>query len=102
MKKYVFFAVVLSLLFCAVSISYAYVPEPQSEGKYFQGKGTKASETYETTAGMPVYDYGKGIQWGPLHLKPDVEYSYRWTDNVFYEQTNAKSDYFLVYVFWIE
>lgn len=75
------------------SMAYGYVPEPQSQGKYFTSKGTKASETYEATAGMPTYDYGKGIQWGPLHLSPTVDYSYNWTDNVFYEDGSEKSDY---------
>lgn len=75
------------------SVSYAYVPQPQSEGKYFSGKGTKSSEQYENRAGMPIYDYGRGIQWGPVHLKPNAEYSYRWTDNVFYDDTAEKSDY---------
>jgi len=89
--KYTFF-VVLSLLLSTCT-SHAFVPEPESAGKFFPGKGTTASETYESSAGMPVYDYGKGIQWGPLHLKPELDYSYRWQDNIFYEETDEKSDY---------
>ena len=84
-------SVVVSLL--VASHCYAYVPEPQSEGKFFPSKGTMASEEYESKAGMPVYDYGKGIQWGPVHLKPELDYRYRWDDNVFYDEANPKSDY---------
>ena len=86
-------ASLFGFIFLCSTVAYAYIPEPQSEGKYFSGKGTKASEQYEATAGMPTYDYGKGIQWGPLHLKPNAEYSYRWTDNVFYDAHDPKSDY---------
>jgi hypothetical protein len=92
-KSRVFLTTGLSFFGFIAAVCYAAVPEPQSEGKYFTARGTKASETYEPTAGMPVYDYGKGIQWGPLHLKPDAEYTYSWTDNVFYDQTDGKSDY---------
>ncbi len=73
-------------------VSYAYVPEPKSAGKYFSGKGTKASEQYEATAGMPTYDYGKGIQWGSVHIKPSFDYRLRWDDNVFFEESNEKND----------
>ena len=93
MKKIVSFLGVFGFIFLSSAASYAYVPEPQSEGKYFSGKGTKSSEQYEANAGMPVYDYGKGIQWGPLHLKPNAEYNYRWADNVFYDAHDPKSDY---------
>ena len=93
MKKIASFLGVAGFLLLASAVSYAYVPEPQSEGKYVTGKGTKASEEYAATAGMPVYDYGKGLQWGPLHLMPNAGYSYRWTDNVFYDAHDPKSDY---------
>jgi len=74
--------------------AWAAVPEPKSEGKYFHGKGTRADESYERTAGMPVYDYGKGIQWGPVHFRPSLDYRFRWEDNVFYEESgNEDSDY---------
>jgi hypothetical protein len=86
------FLAVFSLLLIS-STAFAYVPEPQSEGKYFTAKGTKASESYEATAGMPVYDYGKGLQWGPVHFKPALEYRYLWNDNIFYEEEIRKSDY---------
>jgi len=88
----VFFSA-LSLFLLSCGVSYGYVPEPQSEGKYFTSKGTKAAETYEAAAGMPTYDYGKGIQWGPVHLKPSVDYSFWWGDNIFFEPTSEKSDY---------
>ena len=91
-KNRILLAVSASFLL-STCVSYAYVPEPQSEGKYFSGKGTKASETYEANAGTPTYDYGKGIQWGPLHLTPSISYDYYWSDNIFYEPTSEKSDY---------
>ena len=84
-----FFLFLLTL----TGVSYAYVPEPQSEGKFFESKGTAASAEYESRAGAPVYDYGKGIQWGPLHLTPTFDYDYTWTDNIFFEANNEKSDY---------
>ena len=56
MKKFLVIFGVLGF-FLTSTASYAYVPEPKSEGKYFTGKGTKASEQYEANAGMPVYDY---------------------------------------------
>ncbi len=93
MKKIGLLIGVFSLFSLSTVVSYAYIPEPKSEGKYFSGKGTKASEEYESSAGMPVYDYGKGIQWGPLHLKPNAEYGYRWIDNVFYDAHDPASDY---------
>jgi hypothetical protein len=90
-SKVVFGVLALSILF--ISSAFAYVPEPQSEGKYFPGKGTKASETYEATAGGPVYDYGKGIQWGPVHFKPTLEFDSYYSDNIFYEETDEKNDW---------
>ena len=87
----VFLSVFVCLL--AAKVCFAYVPEPQTEGKFFPSKGTMASEEYEAKAGMPVYEYGKGIQWGPVHFKPELNYSYRWDSNVFYEDTNNESDY---------
>ena len=71
----VFLSVFVCLL--AAKVCFAYVPEPQTEGKFFPSKGTMASEEYEAKAGMPVYEYGKGIQWGPVHFKPELNYSYR-------------------------
>ncbi len=93
MKKNWVILNVFTILFHVSAVGYAYVPEPQSEGKYTTGKGTKASEQYSANAGMPIYDYGKGIQWGPLHLTPSADYRYRWTDNIFYDSQNSKSDY---------
>ena len=83
-------------LFASLLISgscLAAVPQPESEGKFFPSKGTKSSETYENTAGMPIYDYAKGIQWGPVHLRPNVDYSLNWVDNIFLDEDNNKSDF---------
>ena len=86
-----FLFIFVSLLISSTCL--AYIPQPESEGKFFPGKGTKSSESYESNAGMPIYDYAKGIQWGPLHLKPSVDYGFHWTDNVFLDEDNLKSDY---------
>ena len=91
MKKTQILFVFLFVLLFASTVN-ASMPQPQSEGKYFSSKGTKSSETYESTAGMPVYEYGKGIQWGPVHIKPDVIYRPSWNDNIFYAETGKKSD----------
>ena len=76
MKKTTVFLAAFFSLFILSAVSSAAVPEPQSEGKFFPGKGTKAAETYEATAGAPIYDYGQGIQWGPVHFKPRIVYDY--------------------------
>lgn len=72
----------------------AYIPEPKSEGRFVIGKGTRTEEEYEARAGAPLYDYlGKGIELGPVHVKPNADYRLSWTDNVFYEEDNKQSDY---------
>ncbi len=73
------------------NISYAEIPTPKSEGKYFYGLGTKSDELYEQAAGAPIYDYyGKGLQVGPVKLRPGAEYRLRAEDNVFYEEQGEK------------
>ncbi len=75
------------------SVSYAEIPTPKSEGKYFYGLGTKSDELYEQAAGAPIYDYyGKGLQVGPVKLKPGAEYRLRAEDNVFYEEQGEKKN----------
>ena len=92
-RKIALFVSIFSIFFATQSVSFAYVTEPQSEGKFSIGKGTMAAEEYERNAGTPVYDYGKGIQWGPLHLTPSGSYDFVWTDNIFFQNDNTKSDY---------
>ena len=91
MKKNKVLSGVFLFLFIPV-LCQAAVPQPKSEGKYFSGKGTRASEGYESTAGMPVYDYGKGIQWGPVHFRPSLDYRFRWEDNVFLEESGEEKN----------
>lgn len=91
-KNHVINSIFLFSLLVTVT-AYAAIPAPKSEGKYFQGKGTKTAPEYEQTAGMPVYEYGNGVQWGPVHLRPLLDYKYRWDDNVFHEEDSEKSDY---------
>ncbi len=83
---------ILSAVFVS-SVSYAEIPTPKSEGKYLYGLGTKSDELYEQAAGAPIYDYyGKGLQVGPVKLRPGAEYRLRAEDNVFYEEQGKKSD----------
>ncbi len=73
------------------TLSYAEIPTPKSEGKYFYGLGTKSHELYEQEAGAPIYDYyGKGLQVGPVKLRPGGEYRLRAEDNIFYEEQGEK------------
>ena len=81
------------LLFYGVRPAFADVGETESKGKFFESKGTQAAEEYEETAGQPVYDYGKGLQIGSVHLRPFIEYAHEWDDNVFLDETGTKSDH---------
>lgn len=94
MTKVVKFGVLFVSLFSLVWVGTAQcaIPEPKSQGKYFQGKGTRSSEEYEATAGVPGYDYGRGLQWGALHLKPSFDYRMRWSDNVFYDESGQEKN----------
>lgn len=83
----------IGLVSIFASSSWAYIPEPKSAGSFVAGKGTKAEETYETMQGAPIYTYGKGLQLGPVHVKPSVDYRFGWEDNVFREEDVKKSDY---------
>lgn len=73
--------------------AWAYIPEPQSAGKYVLSKGTRAEEGQEDRAGASVYDYNsRAIEVGPVRIKPDASYRYTMEDNVFWEDRNEKSD----------
>jgi hypothetical protein len=94
MTKMVKFSMLYASLFSFAWASTALcaIPEPKSQGKYFQGKGTRASEEYELTSGVSGYDYGQGLQWGPVHFKPNFDYRIRWDDNVFYEESGQEKN----------
>lgn len=68
-------------------------PDPVSGGKFFEGRGTKAAEDYEGRAGGPVYEYGKGLQFGALHLIPQIAYNRVWENNVFYDENGRRDDW---------
>ncbi|GEM_PF-1086799 len=69
------------------------VTETKSEGKFIESKGTKATEGYAETAGQPIYDYGKGLQVGALHLKPFIDYAHEWDSNVFLDENGRRADH---------
>lgn len=75
--------------------AFAVMPEPKSAGMYEQGKGTKASEEYESLgrAGGPEYHYGRGLYWGPLHVKPGLVYTRQYDNNIFYSENGRVSDW---------
>ncbi len=82
----------LALFFFGTQPVLADVGETKSEGKFFESKGTKASEEYEKKAGQPVYEYGQGLQVGAFHLKPFIEYTHEWDNNVFLDESGRRAD----------
>ncbi len=92
-RQTVTFLAAILLVFGAVSTAFSAVPEPQSGGKFFQSKGTKAAPNYEGRAGGPSYEYGKGLQLWQVHLKPFANYSYKWDNNIFLEENGRESDF---------
>lgn len=87
-----FFAVVFSVVLVSSPV-FAELPPLKSEGKFFESKGTKAEEAYEEKAGAPVYEYGKGIQLGPAHFKPFIQYDRIWDNNIFRDENGRKEDW---------
>jgi len=67
--------------------------EAASKGKFVQGKGTKSNAAYQGTAGGPLYEYGRGLQLGPINLKPYIEYIAKWESNIFYDPSGEKDDF---------
>ena len=64
-----------------------------SSGNIAKSRGTRAADDYEGRAGGPIYEYGKGLQIGPAHFIPNIDYKYAWDNNVFYDENGRKSDY---------
>lgn len=64
-----------------------------TSGSTAQSQGTRAASDYEGRAGGPIYEYGKGLQIGPAHFIPSIDYKYAWDNNVFYDENGRKSDY---------
>src|SRR3989338_2623372 len=85
---------VVACLLATTSVAFAALPEIKSEGKFVQGKGTKASEAHEKRMSEPFYEYGRGIQVWEMHIIPTVDYSYNWDNNIFLEESGRRSDMF--------
>ncbi len=76
-----------------------YSPEPRSAGRYFQAKGTRASEAYlyQQSTGTPrsfsEYEYGEGLRAGNLWVDPYVGYTREYDSNVFLTENAQKEDW---------
>jgi hypothetical protein len=92
-KLRVFLIPVLTILFVAGNSYNAFaLLDLKSEGKYALSKGTKADALYEERQGAPVYEYGKGLHLGPVHLKPSIDYNWEYDTNIFMEENGRQSD----------
>ena len=94
-KNFIFMVVLLGFISFSSSAFADVTSTATTSGNDAHSRGTKASEMYENEgrAGGPIYEYGKGLQIGPAHFIPSIGYNYAWTDNVFYDEHGAKSDY---------
>lgn len=88
--------VLMTILFSEMVFA-LYTPEPASGGRFFRSKGTKAAQDYLTY--MEIQDryriptYVKGVDLGPVHLRPYIDYTREWDSNVFLSDDNEKSDW---------
>ncbi len=95
-RKFLFVLSVIGVVVFLNSFAFAIeTPEPKSGGKFFQYKGTRADKGYQDQGrpGGPVYEYGKGLLLGPVLVKPAIEYSSRWENNIFYTENGRKDDF---------
>ena len=76
-------------------VAFAAIPEPKSQGQVLQSKGTKAEKSYQEQgrAGTPGYEWGRGLQFWQILLKPFVEYVYQWDNNIFFAPSGRNSDW---------
>jgi hypothetical protein len=80
-----------------------YAPEPKSGGRFFHAKGTRSADEYEYMGrtgtrqfenyyyGRP--EYGDGVRYEALHLKPYASYTGEYDSNVFLTDDNTEGDY---------
>lgn len=95
-----FFMLVISgILFLNPNLIFAvYEPQPQSGGKFFEGKGTKSAYEYQYLGrtGTDEYRsnyYGKGVEYKNIRVKPYASYTGEWDTNVFLTEHDHKDDY---------
>jgi len=77
-------------------------PEPSSGGRFFRAKGTKASSDFteygrvgqtDAVARTEDYHYRRGLQAGPLNIKPNGSYTGEYDSNVFLQDDNGEGDW---------
>ncbi len=110
MTKYPFLISVflsVAVTFVSQSAWAVYPPEPQSGGRFFPGKGTRAGADYTETLENPDYSsygrtesgnfdrhrYAKGLKLGAVQVRPSLGYTGEYDSNIFLTERDRKSDY---------
>lgn len=106
-KKFLVYGLMIAAVTLGSGNAWAiYSPEPQSGGRFFPSKGTRAAEDY--TVSTESYDsslskteegafdqqyYGKGLNIGNAKLLPSASYVGEYDSNIFLEEGGTDDDY---------
>lgn len=103
----IYFLILTAFMLAAQSAWAVYPPEPQSGGRFFPGKGTRAGAEYAEyvensddssyarteNGNFDRQHYAKGLKLGIVQVRPSVGYTGEYDSNIFLKQSNRQDDY---------